>query len=175
MFGRRKRDQQAVQAIREELALADRRARATLTDAITQIESRMAHDREEHARIRMTADTAIENVRASVTDTVTDVGRVLERVGDMCALVAEQMEADRVERRALAEALTRLVHQSALPAHGSDSETERVTGGTVFAVPDASSRAELSLVDHEADELRPARHDPEPFTIDYDNRPPTTR
>jgi hypothetical protein len=136
---------QTIAAIREEMAAADMRARAVLSNAMALIELRLSKDQEEREREQQSTEAAIELLRNSVIDNATGVGRLLEQVANMCAMVADRLEADRVERRALAEALTRL----ALPA-AELPEPSKVIGGTVVAsqsAPAAASEGELSLLD----------------------------
>ncbi len=143
MFGRRKNlELQTVAAIREEMAAADMRARAVLSNAMALIELRLSKDQEEREREQQSTETAIELLRNSVIDNATGVGRLLEQVANMCAMVADRLEADRVERHALAEALTRLARPIAdLP------EPSRVIGGTVLATSATAHEGELSLLD----------------------------
>ena len=129
MFGRRNRHTQALEDLREEFAAADRNARAVLADAMAQIELRMGRERDDREAARLSTETAIENAQSFLTSQARDVGLLLQQVANTCALVAEQVEADRVERRALVEAIGRLVQ---LP--GTTAEAgERPLGGTVFA------------------------------------------
>jgi hypothetical protein len=143
MLGRRKSMEiKAVAAIREEMSAADMRARAVLSNAMALIELRLSKDAEERERIQATTEAAIESLRTSIVDNANGVGRVLEQVANMCAMVAEQIEADRVERRALADAITLL----ARPLSGS-ADTSRVIGGTVLAVSGNANDGELSRLD----------------------------
>jgi hypothetical protein len=151
MFGRRKSmELKAVAAIREEMSAADMRARAVLSNAMALIELRLSRDVEDRERIQASTEAAIENLRASVVDNANGVGRVLEQVANMCAMVAEQIEADRVERRTLADAITLL----ARPLSGS-ADASHVIGGTVLANSNEGAlslldQAELSLLDQPA-------------------------
>ena len=127
MFGRRKNmEAQAVAAIRDEMAAADMRSRAVLSNAMALIELRLARDHEERDREQQATDAAVESLRISVIDNATGTGRLLEQVANMCAMVADRLESDRTERRALAEAISRIAQPLAdLP------EASRVIGGTV--------------------------------------------
>jgi hypothetical protein len=148
MFGLGKRDDRAVDAVREEMAAADSRARAVLANAMAQIESRLSNDHAETARLQATTQAAIENLRYDVASRPADIGPVLEQVAAMCALVAERLEADRLERRALTDAITLLARPAV-----SDAPS-RVLGGMV-------SPSEISL-DEEAHASEPAAIDGEP-------------
>jgi hypothetical protein len=152
MFGRRKSmETRTIAAIREEMSAADMRARAVLSNAMALIELRLSKDVEERERVQVATEAAIEHLRTSIVDNANGVGRVLEQVANMCAMVAEQIEADRVERRALAEAISAL----ARPLTGS-ADTPHVIGGTVLASPGAAvgdlsllGDTELSLLEHQ--------------------------
>jgi hypothetical protein len=63
-------------------------------------------------------------------------------------MVAERLEDDRLERRALTEALSRL----ARPPAAALDPTSRAIGGTVFAPADAAGAPEISLLDYDDDE-----------------------
>jgi hypothetical protein len=79
--------------------------------------------------------------------------RVLEVVTTMCDHVIEYIEADRVERRMMIEALTKLARTlgEALPAPSMTlANTERLIGGSIAAGPDpTAAEPEIDLRDHE--------------------------
>ena len=132
MFARRKRqDAQAIEVIREHLAAADAHNREVLAAAIARMELRYSRDLEDRERLQVSSETAIHNLRHSVTTSAGDVARSLAQVANMCAMVAEQIETERLERRALTEAIE-LLARPPLPAL---EEGPRVIGGTVFASP----------------------------------------
>ena len=138
MFGRQNRKHlQALEELHEELTAADFRARAVLNDAIAQIEMRLAGDREDRKRAQLSTQTAIESSQGLIAAQATDVGRLLQQVANTCALVAERLEDDRYERRALADAIARLAQSPATPIESR----EHALGGTVFP---ASETAALS-------------------------------
>ena len=104
---------------------------------MAQIESRLSNDHQETARLQASTQAAIENLRYEVASRPADIGPVLEQVAAMCALVAERLEADRLERRALTEAITLLARPGVLDG------PSRVIGGTVM------SSSEISLDAHQ--------------------------
>jgi hypothetical protein len=161
MFARRKRqDAQAIEVIREHLAAADAHNREVLAAAIARMELRYSRDLEDRERIQVSAETAIHNLRHSVTTSAGDVARSLAQVANMCAMVAEQIETERLERRALTEAIELL----ARPHAPALEEGPRVIGGTVFASPELSHDGEISIVDdHDDDDYEDleARAEPE--------------
>src|SRR4051812_69630 len=139
MFGRRTRKHtQALEDLREEFSAADRHAKAVLTDAIAQIELRMAREREDRDATRLTTEIAIENAQSSLTAQAKDVGVLLQQVADTCALVVERVEADRVERRAFTDAIARLMQSTAAPVESG----ERPLGGTVLRAPEITEPTE---------------------------------
>jgi hypothetical protein len=130
MFGLgRRKDAQAVEAMREQLAAADMHARSVLA-AVAQTDSRWSRDREERARAQLATAGALEEVRNSAADNTADITRALHHVADMCGEVVERLDADRTERRALTDAINLLVRQQ----QASPLETpSQVLGGTVIA------------------------------------------
>jgi hypothetical protein len=153
MFARRKRQEaQAIEAIREHLAAADAHSREVLAAAIARMELRLSRDLEQRERLQVSTETAIDTLRHSVTTGAGDVARSLAQVANMCATVAEQIETDRLERRALTEAIQLL----ARPPSPALEAGPRVIGGTVFASPEISHDDEISIVDDEEDRVDPA-------------------
>jgi hypothetical protein len=153
MFGRQRRKHlEALEELHDELAAADVRGRAVLADAIAQIEVRLARDREDRERAQLSTRTAIENSQSLITAQANDVGRLLQQVASTCALVAEQLEADRSERRALADLIARVLPSSPAPVESR----ERALGGTVFAAPAIADSTKPQAVDGEVDLRDPA-------------------
>ncbi|MGO9873085.1 MAG: hypothetical protein ACLPVY_04725 [Acidimicrobiia bacterium] len=101
-------DERTLNAIREDLATAASRSRAVLVESVAQIESRLSIDLEEHARVRASTHTAVEGLQETVTDCATDVSLALSGITDMCAAVADRIEAHRLERHALVDAIALL-------------------------------------------------------------------
>jgi hypothetical protein len=135
MFGKAKRrDAEAMESIREQLAAADMHARSVLS-AVAQTESRWAKDREDRSRLQLSAEQAIENVQSAVVENAADVAKTLQQVSAMCALVVDRLEADTVERRALTEAVTALSRQAAAQPAGPIDAPSRIHGGTVLSAP----------------------------------------
>ena len=148
MFGRRKRrDAQAIEAIREQLATADLNARAVLADAIADMELRL-QGVEERARLQVSTEASVEKMQDSVTSTAADVARALQQVVEMCTVVFEQLEADQAERRELTEAINRL----SAPRQSALDVPARTIGGTVYASPAAPLDHEISIIERDDDE-----------------------
>ena len=89
-----------------------------------------------------------ENVVATLEDSTlghaADVARALGQVANLCAAVAQRLETDQIERRALTEVLAQLAESSASPL----DEPARTIGGTVFASPVVEDR-EISIVEED--------------------------
>ena len=189
MFGLGKRDDRTVDAVREEMTAADTRARAVLANAMAQIEARLSNDREETARLQASTQAAIETLRFDVASRPNDIGPVLEQVAAMCALVAERLEADRLERRALTEAITLLAARPSL----ADAPS-RVLGGTIspadalltdHGLGGATERTPIAAIDLRSDahdapragatiDVEPVRNTPDrPATADHEPAGPT--
>jgi hypothetical protein len=143
MFGLGKRmEERTAEAIRGEMSAANMHARAVLADAISQIELRLSRDRDERARNEVSTETAIENLRSVVaSQQPADVGPALEQVAEMCALVAERLEADRLERRALTEAILVLARPGNVPLDAQP----RVIGGTVLSASDTAENGQNGI------------------------------
>jgi hypothetical protein len=76
--------------------------------------------------------------------------RVLESVTTMCDHVVEYIEADRVERRMMIDAMTRLVRAlgDALPAPTTlAANGERLIGGSFTAGPEPKSHVDIDLTE----------------------------
>ena len=117
--GRRHREARAIEAIREQIATADRQTRAMLADGIARVDSLLAGGLDERQQAQAATDTAIESLRYWVTSSAADIPLALDRVADLCALLAERIEADCVERRALTEAITAMGRPAIQPVESS--------------------------------------------------------
>lgn len=144
MFGRQNRKH--LQAL-EELSAADLRARAVLSNAMAQIDLQLAQDREDRERAQSSTQAAIENTQSLITTQAMEVGRLLEQVANTCALVAERVEADRFERRALADAIARLVQSPVMPLESR----EHALGGTVFPASEVADDSKPDAAENEID------------------------
>jgi uncharacterized membrane protein YccC len=176
MFGRQHRKQvKALEALHEELSAADLHARAVLNDAIAQIELRLARDREDRERAQSSTETAIEKSQSLITAQANDVGLLLQQVANTCASVAERLDADRSERRALAEAIARLAQSPATPLESR----AHTLGGTVFFASEIADDSEHHPAANEIDLRDPAepREDAEDASSEHrwTYGPPTDR
>jgi hypothetical protein len=155
MFGRSKRrDAEALAAVREEMAAAELRARMLLADAVAKMELRLSRELEQRRRDQSVTETAIETLQSSLSSSSTDVARALGQVANMCAIVAERMDADRLERRAFTEAVAR----ATLPPVAKSDGPSRIIGGTFFATSEVPDEPEISVVDANNDDPPPGAH-----------------
>jgi hypothetical protein len=148
MFGSRKRkDAEAIEALRAELSAAELRSRAMLADAIAKMELRSSRDAEERQRMQTVTTSAVETLQTSLTDNTTEIARALGQVANMCALVAEAMDADRRERRAFTEAIAR----AGRPPVAKVAGPSEIIGGTFFATSEVPVETDISIVDTDGD------------------------
>jgi hypothetical protein len=151
MFDNRKRKDAeaaaALETIREELAAAELRSRAMLADIVAKMELRLSRDAEERRRLQSVTESAVETLQSSLTDNTTEMARALGQVANICALVAEQIDAERLERRAFTEAIARATRPP-IPNVAGPSE---IIGGTFFATSEVPDESEISLVDTNGD------------------------
>jgi hypothetical protein len=129
--GRRRRDARAIEAIREQILVADTQTRAALANGITRMSSLLAGDLEQRRRSQAAAESAIDALRQATTINGADLSRALDQVAGMWALVAERIEADRLERRALTEVITAMGRPDARPVESRS----RVLGDTPRSLP----------------------------------------
>src|SRR5258705_3306896 len=144
MFGSSKRrDAEALAAIREEMAAAELRSRAVLADALAKMELRLSRDLEQRRRLQTVTESAVETLQSSLVNSSTEVAKALGQVANMCAIVAERLDADRFDRRAFTEALARASRAPVAKADGPS----RIIGGTFFATSEVPDDDEISVVD----------------------------
>jgi hypothetical protein len=148
VFGRRwgARAEALREEVRAKLA-SHAHERALLADAITKLESTLAADLEQRTSTEATANT----LRDSVNDHATDLAKAVEAVARMCALLADRIETERDERRALVEAVSALA-QRALESPSAiepDVNKPRLLGGSVYPSPPAPD-GEIVLLDEAA-------------------------
>jgi hypothetical protein len=150
MFSNSKRKEaEALAAVREEIAAAELRARAVLADALAKMELRLARDLEHRRRLQTVTESAIETLQSSMLDSSSEVARALGQVANMCAIVAERLDGDRLERGAFTEALA----QASRPPTGNVEGPSKIIGGTFFATSAAAADDDISVVDTNGDTI----------------------
>jgi hypothetical protein len=144
MFGRQKRKEAAaLEAIRAELSAAELRSRAVLADALAKMELRWSRDVEERRRLQSATASAVETLQSSLTNSSTEIARALGQVANMCAIVAERLDADRLERRAFTDAIAR----AGRPPVARTDGPSQIIGGTFFATSEVPDEPEISIVE----------------------------
>jgi hypothetical protein len=114
-----------------------------LADAIAKLESTLAAELEQRTAVRSSTEAALDDLRTSVSSHGGDLSRAVEEMARMCALLAEHVESERAERRALVEAVRLLANQ----AIESANSKPRVLGGSMYASPAVPPDGEIVLVD----------------------------
>jgi len=148
VFGRRWGKAESLrEEVRARLA-ASTHERVMLADAISKLESTLAADIDQRANLQAATEKSLGSLRESVSGNVTDLSKGVEEIARMCALLAEHIDSERTERRALIEAVGMLARQSIEP----DPSKPRLVGGNVYAAPDAGNEAEIVLIDDGHDE-----------------------
>jgi hypothetical protein len=151
---RRRKDAQAIEAIRAQLSAAELRSRAMLADAIAKMELRSSRDVEQRRQLQSVTESAVKTLQSSLTDNATEVARALGQVANMCALVAERIDTERLERRAFTEAIGRATRPPVARVAGPS----QIIGGTFFATSEVADETELSVVDTNGDSAHDAPH-----------------
>jgi hypothetical protein len=150
VFGRRwgARAEALREEVRAKLA-AHAHERAMLTEALTKLESRMASDLEQHAEMRASTAAAMDALQDSATGHANDLGKAVQEVARICAMLADRIETEREERRALVEAVTLLARQAMESRNVVEltSSKPRVIGGRMDATPTPSGDHEIVLID----------------------------
>jgi hypothetical protein len=129
VFGRRAREAE-LEAITTALQ-ADAEARRALAEALGRIDARLAQGLDEQALTQTATGVTVQHLRSTVLDTRNDLAHAVDHLAEVCALLSDRIDAERIERQALAEALGQLA--LARPAEPARSG-ERVIGGSFPAV-----------------------------------------
>jgi len=143
------------EALREEVRTkmaAHAHERALLADAITKLESTLAAEAQQRADVQLSTEAAASTLLSSVENHATDLARAVEDVARMCALLADRIDTERDERRALVEAVTVLARR-ALESSSviePDLNKPRLLGGNVYASPPTPNDGEVVLFDESA-------------------------
>jgi hypothetical protein len=151
MFRRGKRKEDAIDVIRAELSAAELRSRAMLADAIAKMELRLSRDVEQRRQLQSVTESAVKTLQSSLTDNATEVARALGQVANMCALVAERIDAERLERRAFTEAIGRATRPPVTKVAGPS----QIIGGTFFATSEVVDDPENSVIETNGDSSGP--------------------
>jgi hypothetical protein len=151
VFGRRSR-QESEELLRAALERLDVNAEETteLVKTIAALKATISVEVERARRLQATADATARARNEALAAQAADVSAALEHVASMYARLAERVEADRLERPALTEAIDKLGRQLVAP----DPARPRVLGGSVFATPREDARD--VVLGGESDDVVPA-------------------
>jgi hypothetical protein len=145
VFGRKSRSQQvALQILRAELD-AEAEERARLADAIANLNAALAADSARHTEAQASTVKALETLRGALNGQGSEFANAIEHVGRMCELIAERIESEREERKALTAAMGMLAQQALNAPTSQAPSRPRVLGGSVFATP--TDDADIVLVE----------------------------
>jgi hypothetical protein len=132
VFGRRSREAE-LEAITTALK-ADAEARRDLAEALARIDTRLAQGLDDQAQTQTATGVTVQHLRSTVIDTRTDLAHAVDHLARVCALLSDRIDAERVERQAIVETMTKLALASAVEPPDARS-AERVIGGSFPAVP----------------------------------------
>ena len=93
-FGKRK-DAEMLDSVRGQISGAAMTSRTELANAIAKIESSVSARIDERSRLQASTGDAIETLQTAVAASAAEVAGTFERVEQMCATVAERIEAHR--------------------------------------------------------------------------------
>jgi hypothetical protein len=145
VFGRKSRAQQAaLQILRAELE-AEAEERTRLADAIANLNAALAADSARHTEAQSSTVKALETLRGALNGQGTEFANAIEHVGRMCELIAERIESEREERKALTAAMGLLAQQALNAPTNPTPARPRVLGGSVYATP--ADDADIVLVE----------------------------
>jgi hypothetical protein len=119
-----------------------------LADALAKMELRLARDLEQRQRLQTVTESAVEILQSSMLNSSSEVARALGQVANMCAIVAERLDGDRLERGAFTEALAQA---SRAPTANSEGPS-KIIGGTFFATSETPAD-DISVVDANGDTI----------------------
>jgi hypothetical protein len=144
--------------MRDDLSAAGIHARRMLGDAMARVETRLSKRREFREPIAPPDRTPTENLPPPNADSTPEIGRLLAQVAEVCSLLAERIEEDRRERRALTEAIRML----AAPPISAPESQARVVGGVVFESSAIDQATEVDLREHDQDAVNGSPVAPSP-------------
>ena len=94
--------------------------------------ARMEQGLEEHAHAQAATDDTVQHLHSTVVDTRNDLIETVEYLYQVCSLLIERTESEKIERQALLEWMAELTRSSGIePSRSGD----RVLGGSFSALP----------------------------------------
>jgi hypothetical protein len=95
----------------------------------------LAADSARHTEAQASTVKALETLRGALNGQGSEFANAIEHVGRMCELIAERIESEREERKALTAAMGMLAQQALNAPTSQAPSRPRVLGGSVFATP----------------------------------------
>jgi hypothetical protein len=138
------------EALREEVRAkfaASAQERAALADAIGKLEATLANDLAQRSAAQVATESAVASLRDAVGGHGSDLSEAVHEMARMCSLLAEHIESERAERKALIDAVGLLAQH--MMESNALAPAPRVIGGNVYATDDDPDRDEIVLVDDE--------------------------
>jgi hypothetical protein len=114
---------------------AELEERAHLADAIANLNAALAADSARHTEAQSSTVKALETLRGALDGQGSEFANAIEHVGRMCELIAERIESEREERKALTAAMGMLAQHALNPPANQAPARPRVLGGSVYATP----------------------------------------
>ncbi len=153
---RRKAEAELIELVRSELASLREEVQSAMTDTAAVLSGRVRSEIEHRMGEPRALVAGIQGVRETIAGRDSELVHALERVGTTCESLAERVHLDRVDQRALTDAISRLTTavaragSFALPPGGGHAT---VVGGTVEPTPTPSDAifTRADLVDAEPD------------------------
>jgi hypothetical protein len=139
------------EALREEVRAkfaASSQERVALADAIAKLEATLATDLVQRTQAQAATESAVAHLREAVGGHGSDLAEAVHEMARMCSLLAEHIESERTERKALIDAVG-LLAQHMMESNALAPAAPRVIGGSVYATAD--DHDEIVLVDDEND------------------------
>ena len=133
---RRKAEAELLELVRGELATMRTELQSALTDTAATLSARVRSELEQRMGEPSALAAGIQNVRDTISQRDAELVQVLRRVIDACDSLTERVQLDRLERTALADAVSRLTTAvavagtRALPSSSTPGRAS-VIGGTV--------------------------------------------
>jgi hypothetical protein len=136
-------DDRTLEAMLAELTAAEFRNQSALADGMNDIETRLSVNMDEHTRIQSSTRTAMEHLQTRVAESASGMTKALEGISDACERVTADIEAHRLERHVLADAIALLSARAPEPIDLTVGEADH----------DSTDSTEISLVDDEPTEI----------------------
>jgi hypothetical protein len=153
MFGRTRRRQQS-EARRTVARIEALESEASLTEALTVLERTIASSLREVRQGHAATESVVEHLWYKVVDQEHQLTRSLAQVAQLCELLVDRLEGERLQQGRLATVLEALAAESA-PRVTALPARERVIGGTVRPGEAAPLERDVAAVELVASDDQP--------------------